>query len=258
VTPTSRHVTFTDLIEAGLTPGAERPQAIAYDGAGQVFVGGHWAIQSFDPSTGVRTRVRVPGEVKAMLVIRHRVYAALYPSSQLIVLDPATGSVRTLVRIAHNQQRPWDMDYDARTGLIAIATAPGVGELDGALSLYSPRTGKLDVYRGVISGESVLSVDAVNGIAYLGGDVVGGGNVRPVHSSASVLAFDLATRRTLWHVRPLAHQRSGIRSLRRQCVRSRTPPVPAGAGDQRTRGSVGDRSAARAGVRALRLGCNGS
>ncbi|SFH40789.1 Sugar lactone lactonase YvrE [Actinopolymorpha cephalotaxi] len=208
VTPSTRTFTFTDLVSAGLTPGPDRPQSIAYDQDGQVFVGGHWAIDTYKPATGERTRVRVPGEVKAMLVLDHLVYAALYPSTQLIVFDPATQEVRTLATIQTGQERPWNMDYDPQTGLIAVATAPGTGNLTGALALYSPSSGKLDVYPGIMSGESVLSVDTENGIAYLGGDVIGGGDVTPVQSSASVLAFDLTTRRTLWQVRPLAGQRT--------------------------------------------------
>ncbi|WP_344293908.1 hypothetical protein [Actinopolymorpha rutila] len=208
VTPSTRKFAFIDLISAGLTPGPDRPQSIAYDQGRQVFVGGHWAIETYNPATGARTRVRVPGEVKAMLVLNHLVYAALYPGTQLIVFDPATKSVRTLGTIESGQQRPWDMDYDPQTGLIAVVTAPGTGYLNGALALYSPTSGKLDVYRGIMNGESVVSVDAENGIAYLGGDVLGGGGVTPVWYSASVLAFDLTTRRVLWQARPMAGQRT--------------------------------------------------
>ncbi|MEQ4209476.1 PQQ-binding-like beta-propeller repeat protein [Actinopolymorpha sp. B9G3] len=199
---------FVDLIDAGLPPGPERPQAIVHDPGRGVYIGGHWALEVYDPDTGKRTRFRVPGEVKAMLVHDHLLYLALYPSTQLVVLDPATGEVRDLGTILHGQQRPWDMDYDERTGLIVVASAPGTGFLEGALTVLDPRTGRMDVYPGIIDDQAVMSVDAVDGVAYLGGDVIGGGGTPPTQASASVAAFDLRTREIHWQVDPLAGHRT--------------------------------------------------
>jgi outer membrane protein assembly factor BamB len=200
--------TYVDLIEAGFPPGPERPQAIAVTDDGTVYVGGHWAVEVHQPSTGTSTRVRVPGEVKAMLVHDGLVYMALYPSTELVALDTATLEVHRFGTILHDQQRPWDMDYDERTGLIVVASAPGTGLLEGALTVFDPRTGDMDVYPGIIEGQSIMSVDAVDGVAYLGGDVLGGGGVSPTRDSASVVAFDLRTRSVLWEIQPLPGHRT--------------------------------------------------
>jgi outer membrane protein assembly factor BamB len=196
-----------DLVDAGLTPGPERPQSIAYT-AGTVVVGGHWGIEMHRLASGRRERVRVPGEPKAMLVREGLVYLAMYPSAEILVLDPATRRVRRLGEIGHGQQRPWDMAYDERTGLLVVVTAPDTGDLEGALTVVDPRTGDVDVYPGVLKDQALMAVDAVDGIAYVGGDVLGGGGVPPTRGSASIGAFDLRSRRLLWEVEPLPGQRT--------------------------------------------------
>jgi hypothetical protein len=196
-----------DLVDAGLTPGPERPQSIAYT-AGTVVVGGHWGVEMHRLDSGRRERVRVPGEPKAMLVHDGLVYLSMYPGGEILVLDPVTRRVRRVGEIAHSQQRPWDMAYDERTGLIVVVSAPETGALDGALTVVDPRTGDVDVYPGVLRDQAVMSVDAVDGIAYLGGDVLGGGGVPPTRESASIGAFDLRSRQLLWEVEPLPDQRT--------------------------------------------------
>jgi hypothetical protein len=171
-------------------------------------VGGHWGVEIHRLDSGRRERVRVPGEPKAMLVHDGLVYLAMYPGAEILVLDPVTRRVRRVGEIGHGQQRPWDMAYDERTGLIVVVSAPETGALDGALTVVDPRTGDVDVYPGVLKDQAVMSVDAVGGIAYLGGDVLGGGGVPPTRESASIGAFDLRFRQLLWEVEPLPGQRT--------------------------------------------------
>jgi len=64
------------------------------------------------------------------------------------------------------------------------------------------------VYYGVLPDQSVMSVSIVDSVAYLGGDVVGGGGITPTRSAAAIGAFDLRRRKLLWTVDPLAGERS--------------------------------------------------
>ncbi|GAB2930831.1 PQQ-binding-like beta-propeller repeat protein [Nonomuraea fastidiosa] len=197
--------TLTDLIEAGLPAGPERPQSMLLVNNRAVYVGGHFSMEVRDLRTGERRRFRMPGEPKDLVRRGDKIYAAIYPSGQIVSVDLRTDEVRSLGTLGHGQQRPWDIEYDRVTDKIVVASAPLGAALEGALSVIDPGTGRIDVYKGVIPDQSLmsLSLDPRGGVVYLGGDVLGGGGTPPVATSASVAAFDLRARRVLWQVDPV-------------------------------------------------------
>lgn len=197
---------LTDLVDAGFTPQPDKPQSLAL-GMPHLYAGGHWVITEH-AADGSTRRLRVPGEAKTLNPLEDGVYTALYPSTEVVRVDPRTKQVHSFGHILHGQQRPWQAAYDEDTGLLAIASAPGTGALVGALSLLDVRTGRLDVYPNVLPDQSVMSVSIAGGIAYLGGDIVGGGGITPVRTSAAIGAFDLRRRRMLWTAEPVAGERS--------------------------------------------------
>ncbi|MEV5972682.1 hypothetical protein [Streptomyces sp. NPDC051921] len=201
---------YTSLLDAGLTGGAERPQSVFLDAdRGNVWVGGHFSLTVHTPATGARTTVWVPGEPKALARRADKLYAAIYPSGEIVELDlqaPQTPLV-SLGYLGHAQQRPWDMEYDPATDRLLVASAPLGTGTQGALSVVDPATGTKDVYLNVIPNESLMSLSlGPDGIVYLGGDVRGGGYGDPAdwNAAASVAAFDLATRTVKWALDPVA------------------------------------------------------
>ncbi|TDW83906.1 hypothetical protein EV137_6709 [Kribbella pratensis] len=196
-----------DLVDAGFTPAPDKPQSIVI-GDPHVYVGGHWVVTEHAIDTGVTRRFRVAGEAKTLNWVRGELYSALYPSTEVVRINPRTKEVHSFGTIGHEQIRPWQAAYDPKSKLLAIASAPGTGKLTGALTLLDVRTGELDVHYGVLPDQSVLSVSIVDGIAYLGGDVVGGGGIPPTRTSAAIAAFDVGRRELLWAAEPLAGERS--------------------------------------------------
>jgi outer membrane protein assembly factor BamB len=196
-----------DLVDAGFTPAPDKPQSIEL-GNPHLYVGGHWVVTEHAIGTGATRRIRVPGEPKTLTWVNNALYSAIYPSTEVVRIDPRTKEVHSFGIIGHEQIRPWQAAYDEPTKLLAIASAPGTGKLTGALTLLDTRTGELEVYYGVLPAQSVMSVSIVDGIAYLGGDVVGGGGVTPTRTAAAIGAFDLRQRKLLWTVDPLAGERS--------------------------------------------------
>ncbi|MCG5214439.1 PQQ-binding-like beta-propeller repeat protein [Streptosporangium soli] len=201
---------FTDLIDAGIPTGAERPQSLLLDPGKAVYVAGHYAIEVRDLRSGEKRRIRVSGEPKVMVRRGGKIYAAIYPSGEIIELDRRTDAIRSLGFLGHGQQRPWDLEYDPRTDKLLVASAPLGPKLKGALTLVDPDTGAMDTYLDVIPDQSLmtLSLDEPRGIVYLGGDVLGGGGVPPVGTAASVAAFDLQTRKVLWRTDPVPGYRT--------------------------------------------------
>ncbi|MFI9592663.1 PQQ-binding-like beta-propeller repeat protein [Nonomuraea sp. NPDC052265] len=201
---------YTDLIEAGLPAGSERPQSMLLVPNRAVYVGGHFSMEVRDLRMGERRRFRMPGEPKDLVRRGNKIYAAMYPSGQIVSVDLRTDAVRVLGTLGHHQQRPWDIEYDPVTDRLVVASAPLGAKLEGALSVIDPDTGRIDVYEGVIPDQSLmsLSVDPRGGVVYLGGDVLGGGGTPPVATSASVAAFDLRARQVLWRTDPIPGHRT--------------------------------------------------
>ncbi|WP_246075785.1 PQQ-binding-like beta-propeller repeat protein, partial [Nonomuraea terrae] len=201
---------LVDLIDAGLPSGAERPQSMLLVPNRAVYVGGHFSMEVRDLRTGEKRRFRMPGEPKDLVRRGEKIYAAIYPSGQIVSVDLRTDEVRGVGYLGHGQQRPWDIEYDAVTDKLVVASAPLGANLEGALSVVDPDTGAIDVYKGVIPNQSLmsLSVDPEGGVVYLGGDVLGGGGTPPVATSASVAAFDLTRREVLWQVDPIPGHRT--------------------------------------------------
>lgn len=195
---------FIDLIDAGLTPGPERPQSMLLVPNRAVYIGGHFSMEVRDLRDGSKRRFRIPGEPKDLVRHGDKIYAAIYPSGQILEIDIHTDQTRSLGYLGHGQQRPWDIEFDKVTGKLVVASAPLGANLNGALSVVDPVTGAMDVYTGILSDQALMSLSlGSDGIVYLGGDVLGGGGTPPTKTSASVAAFDLKTRELLWQVDPV-------------------------------------------------------
>ncbi|MEV4217766.1 PQQ-binding-like beta-propeller repeat protein [Nonomuraea sp. NPDC049725] len=196
---------FTDLIDAGMPAGAERTQSMVLVPGRAVYAGGHFALDIRDLRTGEQRRIRVPGEPKAMVRAGDKVYAAMYPTGEIVSVDVRTDEVRSLGYLGHDQKRPWDIEYDPRTGKLLVATSSLSASVPGALSVVDPRTGAKDVYAGVIPGQNLMSLalDEERGVVYLAGDVFGTST-----PTASVAAFDLARRTVLWQADPMPGHRT--------------------------------------------------
>ncbi|WP_327105271.1 hypothetical protein [Nonomuraea glycinis] len=201
---------FADLIDAGLTPGSERPQSMLLVPNRALYVGGHFSMEVRDLRTGDKRRFRLSGEPKDLVRRGNKIYAAIYPSGQIVSIDIHTDQVRSLGYLGHGQQRPWDIEYDPRTDKLLVASAPLGADLKGALSVVDPDTGKMDVYVNVLPDQSLmsLSLDSRAGLVYLGGDVLGGGGTPPTKTAASVAAFDLKTRTVRWQSDPIPGHRT--------------------------------------------------
>ncbi|GAA3200160.1 hypothetical protein GCM10010486_82500 [Nonomuraea roseoviolacea subsp. carminata] len=201
---------FVDLLEAGLPPGTERVQSMLLVPNRALYVGGHFVMEVRDLRTGDKRRFRVPGEPKDLVRRGEKIYAAVYPSGQVISIDLHTDEVRGVAFLGHGQQRPWDIEYDPVTDKLLVASAPLGANLKGALTVVDPDTGAVDSYVDVIPDQSLmsLSLDSGRGVVYLGGDVLGGGGTPPTRTSASVAAFDLRARKVLWSVDPVPGHRT--------------------------------------------------
>lgn len=203
----SGDVILIDLQEAGHPAAPEPPQSITTAG-GAVHVGGHWQVTRHDARSGKAFRARIPGEPKAMVEARGKVYAALYPSAQVWAYDADDPEpvAHQIASIHEEQERPRDIAYNPRTRTIAIGTQPHYGRLGGALALLNVESHELQTFRNVIQDQSVSAVDTrgASGTIYVGSEIRGGIGVPPVAREAHLGAWDPSTQQNVWEVAPVS------------------------------------------------------
>lgn len=199
--------TLLDLADLGLAD-PEPAQSITLGANGQtVYVGGSNIVTAHGPRNAKPRRLRVPGQAKQMRFVNGRLYAATYPRTEVVELNPIINKARSLGLIGRPQYRPLTMEYDARTRTLLVGTAPVNGQLSGALTLVDLAHDTLEVLTDILHDQAVASIAVDNGIAYLAGDAQGV-SVTPTQDSATVAAFDIAAGRKLWEVAPLHGHRS--------------------------------------------------
>lgn len=191
------------LAEAGLRSAPELPQSLLTTDDAAAYVGGHNGMEVHNLTAGTRHHLPVDGEPKAMALADGQVYLAVYPTGAIHAYKPRTGGVRQLAVIGQEQIRPRDMHYDPVTKQLLIGTAPDYGKLGGALTLYSPSSGAMQVLRNIVPQQSIGSIAAHGEIGYLGSEIAGGGGVRPTAAQAELAAVDLRSHQVVWTLIPV-------------------------------------------------------
>ncbi|MCG5218429.1 PQQ-binding-like beta-propeller repeat protein [Streptosporangium soli] len=184
-------------------------QAIGAAPDGAIHVGGFLSppgMARLDPATGATTLLAAAGQIEGFGSYgRHLVYGR-YPDGLLLDYDLdkpwAYGTnPKAPVAIGHEQDRPQAF---AQTGdLIAVGSVPKSGRLGGALTLWNPATGEVDVHRDVVPAQSVVSLAQHRGLLYGGTSINGGYGIDPTAKEAELFVFDPATRRTVSSVVPV-------------------------------------------------------
>ncbi|MFI7614774.1 twin-arginine translocation signal domain-containing protein [Nonomuraea terrae] len=200
--PATGSLDYVDLVQRGLKSAPEAPMSVHSDGR-RVYVGGKNGADIHDIATGQTTRLGIAGEPKTMLTVDGVNYLGVYTQAALYAHRPGEPEARLLARTGNQQDRPRDLAHDKATGLIVMPSQPEPGHMNGALSLYSPRTGSYETYRPIVERQTVYSVVARGGVAYLGTMTQEGLGLPPVTTTARLAAFDLVRRKLLWEVEPV-------------------------------------------------------
>ncbi|GAA4995179.1 hypothetical protein [Actinopolymorpha pittospori] len=195
-------MTMADLQAAGMPTAPELPQSVHSMFGRQAYVGGHGGVEVHEPARPEATsRIRIAGEAKAMTHVGRFLYIATYPSASIVRHDPATGQTTVVAMIGNEQNRPGDIAAHARRNLLLVASSPDYGKVGGALSILQLDTSELNVYRNLVEGHAHVSTAAhpSRDIGYVGTERPSGAT-----ASATVVSFDLATRRRIAEIVPVS------------------------------------------------------
>jgi outer membrane protein assembly factor BamB len=205
--PATHEIEYRNLVQRGFRAAPEAPMSVHSDGS-HVYVGGKSGADVHELATGEITRLGIAGEPKTMLTVRDTTYLGIYTQGALYSHHPGEAEATLLARTGHEQDRPRDLAFDRRTGLLIMPTQPEPGHINGALSFYDPRTQTYETVRPAVERQTVYSVATRAGIAFLGTTTQEGLDLPPVTPTARVAAFDIATRSLLWQVEPFEKVRT--------------------------------------------------
>ncbi|WTF83399.1 twin-arginine translocation signal domain-containing protein [Micromonospora globbae] len=166
---------------------------------GTIWVGGHYAMTVHRTEAGTSDRFDVNGEVKAMAEGKAGVvYAGLYPSTQIVAIDPGSYRIRPLGLLGNEQLRTKRIHVDRPRNQLIVASSPQTTKHTGALTFIDLATGTFEGHREFLPDQSVMDVVVQGTTAYIAGDTYGEGTTGPVRKVAQVAAVDIVTRRLLW------------------------------------------------------------
>ncbi len=166
---------------------------------------------SFDPGNDrfedlLEVSPHKAGQVYRKLASGGKVYMGSYTHAMFHVYDPAkpTERARTIGPVGGEQDRPVDMAL-GEDGRIYIASLPGYGKVDGALSIFHPEEERFENFVGVIPqhGVNALALDERRDRVYLGTHNVRGVGTEPLETDAVVAEWDRTTQKVLRSVQPV-------------------------------------------------------
>lgn len=196
----------------------ETAQSMIAHSSGSVWVAGHYALSVHDrlrpprvprdavPAHRIR-RVDVNGEPKSIAEGPDgSVYLGLYPSTDVVRIDPDSLTVTRLTTINHDQMRLMNMSFDIPRNQLVIGSTAKQRLHSGGVSFVNAASGETQVLRDVLPDQQVRGFAIADGIGYAAGDTYAEGSTTPRRSTAQLAAIDLATRSVLWRIEPAVVQ----------------------------------------------------
>ena len=195
-------VDVLDSIESGMPRSPERGAQSLTVLKGDSYVGGHWGIQRHDGTSGTSTRFPIAGETKTMVGIEDRLFASIYPSSQVWTYAPDAGATAQLAQIRDNQMRPRASHYNKATDSLLVGTREVYGNVGGAVSVIDPDTGDISTYRDLVVDQTPVSLTSINTTAFVGHEIHGEVHP-PTTSEAHLVSWDIPSATKGWDVVPV-------------------------------------------------------
>ncbi|HEX7744980.1 MAG TPA: hypothetical protein VF462_06935 [Micromonosporaceae bacterium] len=166
----------------------------------------------YDPATGKTANAPRLGQVEGWNWAGGKLYAGIYPYGSLLEWDPhAPGSStnpRQLLSLeaSHHQNRP--VAVVPSGGKVYLGTTPGYGLYGGALTVYDIASGAFEVYRDIVTDQTVAALLPLGNVVFGGSSVAGGQGTEPRATEARLFVFDPATGSKTAEYTPVAGARN--------------------------------------------------
>lgn len=191
---TSTVVTYTDIVP----PQPAVSGKVALGPGNEIYVA---AMQSsrggiYDPATDTRTYIEL-GQAGSMQRLNGKMYMGVYPGAKLYEFDPSispgSGTNPALIDTMDGDGQSRVPAMIEGGGKLYLGTVSDYGVLGGALAVYDPATSNLDVFRNVVSDQSVISLAYFDDYVYGSTSIHNGLGTSPTASSAKIFKWDPVT-----------------------------------------------------------------
>jgi WD40 repeat protein len=117
--------------------------------------------------------------------------------------DGNASNPRLMAQIGEEQNRVWAM-LRHENGKIYMGSVPNYGKLGGAISVYDPETGKIEVFRNLVKDQSVCRLLKRGDGTLLAGTTAFGGHIEAQGDvSAHIFIWDPKTKKTVKDIVPV-------------------------------------------------------
>lgn len=157
----------------------------------------------FNAQTGENTVAPPVGQTDSLALHNGKLYFGTYTGANVRVYDVATGEVRTLGTVGHQQDRPVAML--AHEGRVYVGTVPEYGIWGGALAVVEP-SGGIRTFRDVVPNHSIVALAGDHGVIYGGTSTLGGLGKDRAPGDGALFAWSTGSQSVLWTEYPLANE----------------------------------------------------
>lgn len=189
-------------------------QSLAWGPEGKLYTGGYFAggLASYDPATSEIVSRRGIGQIEGMMEAGGIMYLGVYPKANIFAYDPSRewnpGLNPRLAFSLQGEEQDRAFAWTRAGEELAIGTVPSYGRHGGALTLLHPETGAREVLRGLLPQQSIVSLTASEDLLFAGGSVWGGLGIAPERTEASLMIWDVNTRRKVWEGVPVPGEKA--------------------------------------------------
>lgn len=202
------------IIETNLPGQPNKIQSLAVSPDDRLYAGGFFSGGNamYDPEADAVTEYGSVGQPEGMLVHEGSLYMGIYSYAIMYRFDPrqpwkkGVNPARLFSLKEHGQDRPFALVSAGRR--VAIGTVPTYGQLGGALTLYDPESGEIDVHRHVVEHQSIVSLAYREDIVIGGTSVHGGLGTVPEAAEGKLFLWDPKTRSKLWEGVPVPGEKA--------------------------------------------------
>ncbi|MCU6710666.1 cohesin domain-containing protein [Paenibacillus sp. J5C_2022] len=166
---------------------------------GKLYMSGYpgGLISVFDPGTDETVNFPL-GQAEGMAALGTDMYFGVYPDAIVYKLDttsPSAPAAQQLFEIEHDQDRPYIMK--AFGDKLYIGTIAGYGKLPGALTIYDPAAGGVEVYENVVTNQGIVGLAEKDGILFGSTTITPGLGVEPTEQMAKIFVWDTAQKKKI-------------------------------------------------------------